>query len=128
MPSTSAAYCVDRVRPSHRREHPVARVLQRQMKMRRETGRRRDQIDDLGRAVHRLERADAKQQLRQLTGSSASQQVRPAKTRRRQIAAVRAEMHARERDFLEAGRRDPIDLADARRRLARCAARLASSG
>ena len=43
------------------RQHPVARVLQRQMEMRRERARSRDQIDDLGRAVHRLERADAEQ-------------------------------------------------------------------
>jgi len=51
----------DGVRPSHGREHPIAGVLQRKMKVRRETGGGRDQIDDLGRAVHGLERADPKQ-------------------------------------------------------------------
>ena len=39
----------------------VARVLQRQMKVRREALGRGDEIDDLARAVHRLERADAEE-------------------------------------------------------------------
>ena len=52
---------LDRVRPAHRRQHAVARVLQRQMEVRGERGRARDEIDDLARAVHRLERADAEE-------------------------------------------------------------------
>ena len=42
---------------------------------------------------------------------------------RRQIAAVRTEMHAGQRDLLEPGRGDALDFAQRRRRSARCAAR-----
>ena len=38
------------------------------MKVRREAAGRRDPVDDLGRAVHRLERADAKQNVRLTAG------------------------------------------------------------
>ena len=52
---------IDRVRPAHGRQNAVARVLQRQMKVRGERFTRRDEIDDVQRAIHRLERADAKE-------------------------------------------------------------------
>ena len=59
--STSAAVVIDRVRTPIARQHPVARVLKRQMKVRRKASGSGDEIDDLGRAVHRLERADPKE-------------------------------------------------------------------
>ena len=70
----------------------------------------------------------ARLQLATSASTRALQQLDRATTRGVEVAAVRAEMHAGQRDFLEAGRRDALDLAQHRRRAARSAARLASSG
>ena len=76
---------LDRVRPPHRRQDAVARVLQRQMKMRREAIGCGNQIHDLSRAVHRLERGDAEEQARSAEAVDATGRVgRPAR------AAVRS--------------------------------------
>ena len=58
-PIDELAIVVKGVGPLHGHQHAVARMLQRQMKMRSEAARRSDQIDDGERAVHRLERADS---------------------------------------------------------------------
>src|SRR5262245_4123413 len=50
---------LDRVRASHRRQHAIARVLQWQMEVWCELFRTSDELDDLARAVHWFERADA---------------------------------------------------------------------
>src|SRR5688572_25343940 len=44
-----------RVRPPHRPKYLVRPMLQRQVEVRRQSGRRGDEIDDLRRAIHRLE-------------------------------------------------------------------------
>ena len=100
---------LDRVRPAHRREHPVARVLQRQDESAARSSRRGDEIDDLARAVHRLERADAEQDAaRPEVGRYDVERLQQLdeRRRRRQVAAVRAEVNAGQRDLLETGRRD----------------------
>ena len=81
------------------------------MEMRREPAAARgDEIDDVRRAVHRLERADAE---RDVEGGRLEplQQVEQRR-RRRRVAAVRPEMDAGERDLLEAGRRGPGGIAN----------------
>ena len=60
--------------------------------------------------------------------ASSAQQRQRASDAASQVAAVRAEMHAGERDFLEAGRRDARDLARRVARSAGCATRRASIG
>ena len=68
----AARYVGERVRPAHHAEHPIARVLQRQVEMRREAAAARGhEVDDRRRAVHRLERADAERRRRAATASSA---------------------------------------------------------
>ena len=127
---------LDGVGPAHGREHAVARVLQRQMKVRREAvaarrpdrrSRREQSIgsselmrNSTSRARDRTRRADAAR--RAARSSSTSDDGR------RQVAAVRAEMHAGQRDLLEAGGGDALDLAQHVLESARCAARRASSG
>ena len=120
----------DRVRPAHRRQHPVARVLQRQMKVRREAAGRGDEIDDLARAVHRLERADAEQDARLAadgTSSSARSsstattrgvRSRPYEPRCTPVSAISLKPAAAIRSTSR----------EHRRRAARSAARRASSG
>ncbi len=132
----------DRVRPAHRRQQAIARVLQRQMEMARKAVARRDEIDDVGRAVHRLERADAEERLRparrqrvffhparrgptpgslpdlalerRLSRSDGrverAEQVEQRGSRR-QVAAVRAEVHSGQRDLPVTRRDDALDLA-----------------
>ena len=110
MPSTSAAVVVERVRPAHRGEHAIARVLQRQMEVRQEPAAARDEIDDRRRAVHRFERADAE---RDVAGHRVERAQQVSERRRgRQVAAVRAEVDAGDGDFLEPGGGDACDLAD----------------
>ena len=55
---------IDRVRPAHRGQHACTRVLQRQVEMRREPVGRRDEIDELARAIHRLEGGDSEEHAR----------------------------------------------------------------
>jgi len=87
----------DGVRPPHGREHSIAGVLQGKMKMRRETIGPRHEIDELGRAVHRLERADAKQDAHFRQGV----QQLDERGSRREVATIGAKVHARDGDFLE---------------------------
>ena len=68
--------------------------------------RRGDEIDDLPRAVHRLERADAEQHIRCPGRASATEQLEQRRTRG-EVAAVGAQVHAGQRDLLESGRGDP---------------------
>ena len=102
------------------------------MKVRREAAGRRDEIDDRRRAVHRLERADAEQNVRgrpsARTPTLSRRRTSRATTTGRQIAAVGAEVDAGQRDLLEAGRRDPLDLGQDFVERARFAAARASSG
>jgi hypothetical protein len=51
-----------RVRTAHRRQHPIGRMLKGQMKVRSETRAPGNEGNHLGRAVRRLERADAEEQ------------------------------------------------------------------
>ena len=47
---------VERVRPAHLPQHPIAGVLQRQVEVRRQpSAARGDEIDDGRRAIHRLQ-------------------------------------------------------------------------
>src|SRR5258707_3024211 len=111
---------LDRVRPAHAREDAVARMLQRQVKMRREAIGGRDEIHDLARTVHRLERGDAKQNvgwgLEKRRATYAVCVERPEQLvegrARFEIGAVRAEMDARERDLLESCRDNAIDFSE----------------
>ena len=48
---------------SHSTQYVVRAVLERQMKMGRQSRRLGDEVDDLLRAIHRLERADAEQHI-----------------------------------------------------------------
>ena len=122
-----AAIVAERIRPAHQREHPIARVLQRQVEMRREAAAARgDEIDDLRRAIHRLERADPERHVGRRR-SRARAAVDSERARRRQVAPVRAEVDAGQRDLLEAGGRDALDLAKRRRQPAGCGRRRASS-
>ena len=108
-------------------EHPIARVLQRQMEVRREAAAAAgDQLDDLRRAVHRLERADPERHVgaRDVEARAAASTSDAA---RLEVAPVRAQVHAGQRDLLEAGGRDPLDLADDVGRPAGCGRRRASS-
>ena len=73
-------------------------MLQRQMEMRRQSRRRGNQIDDLRRAVHRLERADPKQHVGVATRQHAHERRQSDAVV--EIAAVRAEMNTRDRDLL----------------------------
>ncbi len=97
--------------------------------MRREAVVARHAIDDVRRAVHRFERADpeanngparvdrdsptvrfaARQRRRIVPGIQRSQQL-VQRRRRLQIPPVRSEVHAGQRDLLEAGAGDPVDL------------------
>ena len=61
-----------------------------------------DQIDDLPGAVHRLERADAKAE-RPLRDATSAESSSSSDERGVEIAAVRAEVNAGQRDLLEAG-------------------------
>ena len=54
----------DRVGAAHRPQHAVARMLQRQVEMRREVARAGNQVHDRVRAIHRLERTDAESHIR----------------------------------------------------------------
>ena len=76
--------------------------------MRREAGRSRHEIDNLVRAIHRLERADTKAHLRRVPFDCLEQvqKRRPVG----QIAAVRAQMHAGDGDLPIAGIPDAVDL------------------
>ena len=68
-----------------------------------------DDVDDVGRAIHRLERADSERHVDRRQGQRPHE--RQERTRRLQIAPVRTELDAGDRDFLEARRRDPLDFA-----------------
>src|SRR5262249_37717627 len=83
------------VRTTHRREHPVARVLKRKMKMRRVALRRSDEVDDLPRAVHRLERRDAEEDPWRVASlpTIQSAQQRDQRPSRSQGATIRAQLH-----------------------------------
>src|SRR5690349_17619860 len=79
------------------------------MKVGRKRAARRDSIDDGFRAVHRLERTDAKKRV----GVSAEKiEQRGERRARRQVPSVGSEVHAGERDLLEAGRRDSANLLE----------------
>src|SRR5436190_22659795 len=78
-------------------------MLQREVEMRRESAAaRRNEIDDGWRAVHRLERADSKNDVC-IEAMECLQQIQECH-RRRQVASVRAEMHTGEYDLLESSR------------------------
>ena len=96
-----------------------------------------DQLDDRRRAVHRLERAHAEKHVIVNVGQG-REKLEKARGRR-QIAAIRAEVHAGNRDLPEPGRDGPLDLVEdacqrrappaaARRRDDAVAARLVAAG
>ena len=100
-----------RVRTPHGGEQAIARVLQRQMKVwRHPSAAAGDEIDDLRRAVHRLERADPECDV-EIGGEERPQQLDQRRVRV-QIAAVRTEMDAGEGDLLETGFSDSPRLGD----------------
>ena len=79
--------------------------------MRREAAAARGhEADDRLGAVHRLERADAKHDVRG-TAVERQQQI-DERAARFEVPPEGAEVHAREDDLLEPGRGDPRDLAD----------------
>ena len=125
----------DRVRPPHRASIAVARVLQRQMEVRREAvdvarrDRRSRGVQSIGSSeLMRNSDVGAVWLARVAVASTSARSSSISDDARRQIAAVRSEVHAGQRDLLEAGRDDAIDLAQHARRSARCAARRASPG
>ena len=89
-------------------------MLQRQVKVRREAARRRNEIHDLARAVHRLERRNAEDDAlgvrRGAPFMKTAQQI-DERGARLEIASVRSEVDAGQRDFLEARRHRAVDVA-----------------
>jgi hypothetical protein len=96
------------VRPSHSTQHIVGAVLEWQVKMRRETRRLGNEIDDVLRAIHRLQRTDAEQHI--CVPFSEMAHERRQRGAIVKISAVRAEMNARDDDFFIARRDDVREL------------------
>ena len=86
---------------AHRAQHRVVAMLQRQVEVRREPGRRCHELHDLGRAVHRLERADAEQHVGRPFAEAAQQ--RRQRRAVAQVTPVRTQVHAAQRDLAVAG-------------------------
>src|SRR5436190_10876347 len=82
------------------------------MEMRHEAAAARDEIDDLVRAIHRLERADAVADIA-LDCLESAQQLEQGGARG-EIAAERAEMDPGDRDFLEPCLGDAAHVGDER--------------
>ena len=90
-----------RVGPLHRREHRIRAMLQRKMKVRCDARRTGRSVDNLRRTVHGLERADTKLHvIRPLAQHPDEMRERGAVA---QIAPVRSEMHASNRNFAVPG-------------------------
>src|SRR4029079_13705649 len=88
---------IERIRTPHRRQDAVARVLERQMEMRRKAAVACSyQLNDRWRAVHRLERADAKNDIR-IDAFECFQQIEQSHGCR-QVASIRSQMDACEYD------------------------------
>src|SRR6187401_2263915 len=108
-----AAVVTERVRPAHRGENPIAGVLERQVEVRRETAAAcGDELDDLRRAVHRLERTYPEREV-DPGGVERVYQVQQ-RSGRGKIATVRSEVHAGQDDFLETRGGDTLDFLDHR--------------
>src|SRR5262245_43614516 len=95
---------------THLFQDVVRPVLQRQVEMRRQPRRRRDEIDDLHRAVHRLERTDSEEHIGVPLCEYAHE--RGEGCRLVEIASVRSEVYTGNRDFAIAGGNGILDLAD----------------
>ncbi len=72
-PRDQGGVCLGGIWSAHRAQHTVAPVLQGPMEVRRKAWRVRDDVNDLWRAVHRFQRADAKQHVCPHTGQHAQE-------------------------------------------------------
>ena len=101
---------IETVGPPHSPEHGIARVLQWQVEMRSEPASAAgDELDNLGRAIHRLEGTDPEREVLVQLGQRA-QQVDQSDARL-EITAVGSQVNAGERDLEKAGGCDSPDLA-----------------
>jgi hypothetical protein len=99
---------LERVRPAHGRKNPIAGVLERQMEMRGKPTRPADELDNLRGAVHWFKRANPESHV---TGMSFKRPQQPSQVLMcRKVSSVRPQMHTGERNLLETGTDDAIDL------------------
>ena len=104
MPVHRSAEALERVGTAHRRQHPVAGVLQRQVEVRQEARGRRDSVEDLLAAVHRLERTEAERDIGSCRRRVDRREQVEQRPRGPEVAAVGAQVNPGDPQFLEAGR------------------------